>query len=362
MCRNCEHLLSARRKCCTQTDGCCAAGQFCYGTGCCNNADFGCSGSSCCPTGANCCSSGGCCGAGDVCVVVGGQNGCCPAGTTCSGAPTGCSLPGYVPCANENFCCLSGDTCFVDSSGEPGCDGVGGSSAPPASGTGTSPTSITFASPSVTFSPTSSNTAVSTGHPFTQSFPNAAPSGSQGVSNSTISATDPRISYAGASWAPNTPPCGGTSKRATTAGDSLTLQFVGTAVYLNSVTGPSAGTYTVEVDQQAASLASVDGFAPQTSGTICDFNWSSFGMEDQLHTITVTYVGASQSGESAATASFEIANFIVTTSSSGSSTGQSSSGATGVSSSNAKSTLDGNDVVLRWVLTFLTIFFSAFIL
>ncbi len=115
------------------------------------------------------------------------------------------------------------------------------------------------------------------------------------------------MSYSGASWASDTPPCGGTSKRANVAGDSLTLQFVGTAVYLNCVTGPNSGIYSVEVDEQPASVVSVDSFS---SSSDCDLNWSSFGMESQLHTITVTYVGASKAGGSAATASFEFANFM----------------------------------------------------
>jgi len=152
------------------------------------------------------------------------------------------------------------------------------------------------------------------------------------------------VSYSGASWASDTPPCGGTSKRANVAGDSLTLQFVGSAVYLNCVTGPDSGIYSVEVDEEPASVVSVDSFS---SSSDCDLNWSSFGMESQLHTITVTYVGASKAGGSAATASFEFANFIVTTTGS-SSTSQSSSGPTGVSSG-AASTFEMKSIFWHWI-------------
>lgn len=41
----------------------------------------------------------------DNCVVSDGQEGCCPIGQTCSGAPTGCSLPGYDPCPGASYCC-----------------------------------------------------------------------------------------------------------------------------------------------------------------------------------------------------------------------------------------------------------------
>lgn len=124
--------------------------------------------------------------------------------------------------------------------------------------------------------------------------------------NSTVAATDPRISYHGSSWATSSA-CGSSSERASVAGDSLTFQFEGTAVFLNSVVNSNAGLFSVSVD--GGNLADVDGFSVSANG--CQINWSAFGLSDASHTVTIAFRGASPNADAgSSSASFELANFV----------------------------------------------------
>jgi len=110
----------------------------------------------------------------------------------------------------------------------------------------------------------------------------------------------------------------------------MTFQFIGVGIYVTSVVGQDAGTFIASLDGKSAS---VDGFAATSDN--CTVNWSSFGLENILHTLQITYEGASAKAGGSSTGSYEFAHMVYSSSTSGGSGsgGSGSSGTMAVSAS-----------------------------
>ena len=191
----------------------------------------------------------------------------------------------------------AGDTCFRDSAGDPACSQPGGGN--PTTATSSPTPSITFA-PTPTPTPSTSSSVQVSAPTFTQSFP---ASSNAGMTNSTVSATDPRISYGNGNWT-GTTACSDSSKTTSTAGSTLTFEFTGTAVFMTTIEGAETGLFTVSLDEGTVAVdASV-----QSSG--CGTSWSSFNLENTLHTVFVTFVGDGSRSAADSTTIFTLSHFM----------------------------------------------------
>lgn len=78
---------------------------------------------------------------------------------------------------------------------------------------------------------------------------------------------------------------------------------------MNTAIGQSAGVFDASID--GASTA-VDSFTPSGDGD-CATTWSATNLQDQLHTVIVTFKGASAqaaTSQGAGQAQFELTNFM----------------------------------------------------
>lgn len=131
------------------------------------------------------------------------------------------------------------------------------------------------------------------------SFP---PAPVAGQVNATIAADDPRIQYTSGNWQSATA-CSETSKKATDVNSTMQFNFVGTAVYLSTQVGPDNGVFNVFIDGKGVN---VDGFQANSD---CVINWSSFGLQNQQHAVTVQFKGASVSSANTGSSSAPALNF-----------------------------------------------------
>ena len=74
---------------------------------------------------------------------------------------------------------------------------------------------------------------------------------------------------------------------------------------MTSVVGQDAGTFIASLDGKSAS---VDGFSQSADN--CTVNWSSFGLDNILHTLQITYQGASTEAGGSSTAGYEFAHMV----------------------------------------------------
>jgi len=238
-----------------------------------------CGASGCCDAGLFCCADqSGCCPTGYTCDA----SGCCPAGQSCSGFKQCPSDPAQIECA-DGGCCPPNAQC-LSTGGVHSCSTDAGAGAGPgASGTvsGANPTIISTTGGSQGSAPTSS--------------------ASQTFVNNTVPNTDSRITYQPATaWNEVSGSSGCDSKpvkRSNTIGSSFSFTFQGTAVFLQTATGPDSGRYQVTLgngdaaDQTDAQTSAVDGFS--AAPIACAVGFVKTGLPNGIHTINVTLVGSS---------------------------------------------------------------------
>ncbi|KLO07571.1 hypothetical protein SCHPADRAFT_945148 [Schizopora paradoxa] len=159
---------------------------------------------------------------------------------------------------------------------------------------------------------------------FVQSFPPPSEVSSSEVTNNTVRANDPRITFMG-NWT-DSQSCDDISKRTTSSGSSMTFQFIGVGIYVTSIVGQDAGTFIASLDGNSAN---VDGFSQSADN--CTVNWSSFDLDNILHTLQITYEGASTQGGGSSTAGYEFAHIVYSNSTSGGTGSTGSNSATTVS-------------------------------
>jgi len=94
------------------------------------------------------------------------------------------------------------------------------------------------------------------------------------------------------------------------AGQTLTFQFTGSAVYMSTAQFDASGQYSVGIDDQ--SPVTVDGFSNSQKAS-CGYGWSASKLQNALHTVVVTTMGQSPSAASGDDASnFELDGFVIT--------------------------------------------------
>ncbi|KZV85968.1 hypothetical protein EXIGLDRAFT_233072 [Exidia glandulosa HHB12029] len=267
-----------------------------------------CGAENCCVSGWHCCSDcGSCCPTGYTCAAAAG---CCPVGKICKGFQACAGDPTEVLCAGNLGCCPLNSACSVD-----GCVSLPAScpaatidppdfppsteSNSPPSTSDSPPSSIfspepTFDKPTSTFDPGTTPTFAPT-----PGLPAAVP----GTSQTIVRNDDPRIIYSPPSaWEPvQQTSCNGdtTVKRGSGVGSKFSFTFNGTSVALLTSANDQSPIYSVEVlgaGLQVQQTAIVDGFMIST--VQCATGFATTGLEDGLHTITVTIQGAGEESES----------------------------------------------------------------
>jgi len=94
------------------------------------------------------------------------------------------------------------------------------------------------------------------------------------------------------------------------AGQTLTFQFNGTAVFMHTIQSDLSGKYAVVIDGQTP--VGIDGFT-NTQSASCGFGWSAFGLENALHVVIVTTLGQSNlAGSGSGASNFELDGFVIT--------------------------------------------------
>ncbi|TDL17528.1 hypothetical protein BD410DRAFT_546314 [Rickenella mellea] len=166
-------------------------------------------------------------------------------------------------------------------------------------------------SPSVTIPSTSVSLPPAT---YTPAPPPVAP---VGATNTSVSALDPRIQYS-PNWQ-TTNLCSGTSKSCGDAGQTMTFQFSGSAIFMNLNNAPTGMVYSATVD---GVTDVVDAFR---QGQDCGVGWSRFNLDNQLHVLNITILGPSSQtpASSISQASLDVTSLVVTSQASG--TGSTSS-------------------------------------
>ena len=131
---------------------------------------------------------------------------------------------------------------------------------------------------------------------FTQSFP-PEPTSSSPYRNVTIAADDQSIVYSNGFWETSTA-CEGSAKKTSVIGGQMDCQFVGTAIYISTLVGPSGGVYTVTIDGQSVDVSTFefemrDGISTEVAAREkCEVTWSAWGLADRVHTVRLVYRGA----------------------------------------------------------------------
>ena len=75
---------------------------------------------------------------------------------------------------------------------------------------------------------------------------------------------------------------------------------------MNTVAGPAAGVFHASIDGKQVE---VDGFTKATT-TECKITWSEWGMGSTLHTVEITYIGASRASSGGSSSGIEFSNFM----------------------------------------------------
>ncbi|KAJ7492828.1 hypothetical protein FB451DRAFT_1219696 [Mycena latifolia] len=285
------------------------------GAVCCSNGD------GCCATAHRCCSDGGCCQLSEYCVTVDGVKGCCPVGAICTGAPTTTS--------DHEITTKTGTT-----------------------KTGTSTTLIG--------APTSTTSTTSTGATSTQSALNSVPTPTTGSQNVVVDMSDITLAFSG-QWESTTSSCNSSTHSQTVSSDgseaeysTVSYSFKGSAIYIK--TASINAHYAIVLD------ADVTEYGGSSFGQIdvppnCTYGWYRDGLDSDYHSILISVFGGNStlvSGRRATEAwAFELHNFVITkTSSATSSNAPASTGSTSPSGGGASTTASLSSAALCLVSGF----------